>query len=144
MATSITFYNIFREKLGEKVIDLESDTFKVALCSSSYTPDADAHEAYTDLTNELSGNGYPSGGASLSTITWTKSGATVTFDADDVVFTASGGSIVARYAVLYDDTVSPKDLICYWLLDTTPADVTASDGNTLTLTIDLNGIFKLI
>jgi hypothetical protein len=81
----------------------------------------------------VAGNGYAR--QTLANQTWVRSTNTVTFNADDVVYTASGGSIVARYFVLFDDTpTSPLDpLICYGLLDQTPLDVTATDGNTLTV-----------
>ncbi len=145
MAASITFYESFREYLGDGTIDLDTDTFKVTLHTSTYTPNAGTHTVYADLTNELStASGYTNGGAALGSVTWTRSGATVTFDAADTVWTASGGSIVARYAVIRKDgtanaIVSP--LIAYILLDTTPADVTATTGNTLTLQWNASGIF---
>lgn len=144
MAASITLYHSFKTKLGNKEIDLNSDTFKVALTTSSYTPAASTHDEYADLTNELStANGYTSGGATLGTPTWNLSGGTVTWDADNTVWTASGGSIVARYAVIYDDTASGKPLVAYVLLDTTPANVTATDGNTLTIAWNASGILTL-
>lgn len=147
MAASITFYQSFREYMADGSIDLDTDTFKVMLVSSSYTPNAGTHTAKADVTNELStANGYTAGGATLGSVTWSRSGGTVTFDADDTTWTASGGSITARYAVIYDDTsTSPSAdlLVAYILLDTTPADVTATDGNTLTLQWNASGIFTL-
>lgn len=143
MAASITIYNSFRKYLGDGTIDIDTHTFKVMLCSSSYTPSASSHTVKADVTNELStANGYTAGGATLGSVTWTQSGATVTWDAADTVWPASGGSITARYAVIYDDTpTSPADpLVAYILLDTTPADVTATDGNTLTLQWNASGI----
>jgi len=61
-------------------------------------------------------------------------------DPADMVWTASGGSITARFAVLYENA---GDVVCYCLLDSTPADVTATDGNTLTITLHASGIFTL-
>ena len=147
MAASLTFYNSFREYVADGTIDLDTDTFKVTLHSSSYTPNADTHTVYADLTNELiTANGYTSGGATLGTVTWNRSGGTATFDAADTVWTASGGTITARYAVIRKDgtanaIVSP--LICYILLDTTPADVTTTAGNTLTLQWNASGILTI-
>lgn len=147
MAASLTFYQSFREYVADGTIDLDTDTFKVTLHSSSYTPNAGTHTVYADLTNELStASGYTNGGDALGSVTWNRSGGTVTFDAADTVWTASGGSITARYAVIRKDgtanaIVSP--LICYILLDTTPADVTATTGNTLTLQWNGSGIFTL-
>jgi len=61
-------------------------------------------------------------------------------DPADLVWTASGGSITARFAVIYE---SAGDVLLYCLLDDTPADVTATSGNTLTLALAVQGIFTL-
>lgn len=146
MAASLTFYNSFREYIADGTIDLDTDTFKVTLHTSSYTPST-AHTVYADLTNELStAAGYTNGGAALGSINWAHSGGTATFDAADTIWTASGGTITARYAVVRKDgtanaIVSP--LICYILLDTAPADVSATTGNTLTLAWNGSGILTL-
>jgi hypothetical protein len=53
---------------------------------------------------------------------------------------------VARYAVIYvDATVNSivKPLLCVSLLDTAPANVTATNGNTLTVAINASGVFTL-
>ncbi len=102
---------------------------------------------YGDLTNEhANANGYTTGGIALTGETWTDSSGTETFTASNVVWTASGGSIVARFAVIYcNATVNTivKPLLCVSLLDTTPADVTATTGNTLTIAPNGSGIFTL-
>ena len=102
---------------------------------------------YGDLTNEhANGNGYTTGGIALTNEVWTKSGSVATFDCDNVVWTASGGSIVARFAVIYcNATVNSivKPLLAVCLLDTTPANVTATDGNTLTIAINASGVFSM-
>lgn len=143
MAASLTFYNSFREYVADGTIDLDTHTFKVMLVASGYTPSA-AHTVKADVTNELStANGYTAGGATLGSVTWGHSGGTATFDAADTTWTASGGSIVARYAVIYDDTAASDELVCYILLDTTPADVTTTDTNTLTLQWNASGILTI-
>lgn len=147
MAASITFYQTFRKWIGDGTFDLDANTFKVTLHTSTYTPNAATQSVYADLTNELStANGYTNGGFTLTGVTWTQSGATITFDANDAAWTASGGSITARYAVIrasgtLNTHVDP--LVAYILLDTTPADVTATSGNTLTLQWNASGIFTL-
>ena len=147
MAASITFYNNWREAIG-RAIDLSSPpTVNVSLHTSAYTPDAEAHVVLADLTNQLStANGYTSGGQALASVTWTQSTTVAIFAAANTVWTASGGSITARYAILravgtFNSQVDP--LIAYILLDTTPADVTATDGNTFTLQWHANGIFRV-
>ena len=100
---------------------------------------------YGDLTNEhANANGYTTGGIALTGETWTKSGSVATFNCSAVVWTASGGSIVARFNVIYcNATVNGivKPLLCVCLLDTAPADVTATTGNTFTVTPNASGIF---
>lgn len=102
---------------------------------------------YGDLTNEhANANGYTTGGGTLSSVTLTESGGVITFDAADFVFTASGGSITARFGVIYyNGTLNSivKPLLGVSLLDTAPADVTATTGNTLTVTFNASGIFQL-
>jgi hypothetical protein len=143
MAATITIYDSFTEAVGDGRIDLDTDTFKVALLTSSYTPSM-AHDQYEDLTNQLStANGYTAGGATLGSVTWAQTSGSAKFDAADVVWTASGAGITARYAVIYDDTATGKELVAYILLDDSPADVTATAGNTLTLTFSASGIFTL-
>jgi hypothetical protein len=102
---------------------------------------------YGDLTNEhANANGYTTGGIALTNEVWTKSGSVATFDCDNVVWTASGGDIVARFAVIYcNATVNSivKPLLCVSLLDTAPADKTATNGNTFTVTISASGVFAV-
>lgn len=133
-----TFTNASKKALADGTFDLDTDSFKLALFLSTSNIGA-ASTTYAGVTNEHSNaNGYTTGGKAL-TQTWTGT-ATVTFDCDDQVWTASGGSIVARFAVIYE---VGGNVLCYCLLDSTPADVTATDGNTLTVTIHASGIFTL-
>lgn len=132
-AGTFTLYDSFAAKIGDGTIDLNSHTFKAVLLTSSYTPNA-AHDEYADLTNELStAFGYTSGGQALVSPTFGQTAGVAVFDSNDVVWTASGGSIVARYLVIYDDTPSGDPLVGYMLLDATPANVTATSGNTFTV-----------
>jgi hypothetical protein len=80
---------------------LTSDTYKMALFLSTSNIGA-ASTTYAGLTNEhANANGYTTGGIA---VTFTLAGTTtVTVDiATDPVWTASGGSITARFAVLYE------------------------------------------
>lgn len=144
MTASITFYNNWKAAVDEAV--LRTATVKLTLHTSSYTFAA-THSVYADLTNELStAVGYTNGGQALASITWGQTSGTATFDAADTVWTASGGSIVARRGVLrvvgtINSQVDP--LIASILMDTTPADVTTTDTNTLTFQWNASGIFTL-
>lgn len=149
-ADAWVIYNSAKEWIGDGTIDLDGHEFKMALfLSTSNCGDAAVGDEYGDLDNEhANANGYTTGGeACTGTITaanqWLRTVGTVKFDCDDVVWTAAGGSIVARYAVVYDDTHATKALLCYCLLDNAPANVTATTGNTLTVAIHANGVFTL-
>jgi hypothetical protein len=92
------------------------------------------------VTNEhANANGYTTGGIAIAlTLAGTT---TVTVDiATDPVWTASGGSITARFAGIYEVA---GDVLVYCLLDDTPADVTATTGNTLTVAAHTSGVFTL-
>lgn len=102
---------------------------------------------YADLTNEVAnGLGYLTGGVAITGESFTNTTGTETFTSGTAVWTASGGSIVARFGVIYKNaTVNAivKPILCVCLLDATPADVTATTGNTLTITMNASGIFTL-
>jgi hypothetical protein len=133
-----TFTNVGRTDLLNGTYDLDTDTFKMALFTSSSNLGSGT-TTYAGVTNEVAnGSGYTTGGES---VTLSLSGTTtVTVDSTDVTWTASGGPITARFAAIYE--VSGR-VLCYCLLDSTPADVTATDGNTLTVQIHASGVFTL-
>ena len=134
-----TFTNNTRTYLLNGTFDIDTDSFKNALFLSTSNIGA-ASTTYAGLTNEhANANGYTTGGIAVAL---TLSGTTtVTVDvATDPVWTASGGSIVARFSVIYEVS---GNVLCYCLLDSTPADVTVTDGNTLTIQTHVSGLFTL-
>ena len=136
-AGSWTLTNNTRTYLLDGTFDLNTDSFKIALFTSASNIGASS-TTYAGLTNEVaSGNGYTTGGNS---VTGSLSGTTtVTFDTTDpAVWTASGAGFTARYAVLYEVS---GNVLAYFLLDSTPADVTITAGNTLTITV--SNVFSL-
>ena len=144
MAASAAFYNNWL-KASQSGANLNGATLKATLHSSSYTPNVSTHAVYADLTNELStANGYSSGGATLSGVSFTLGASSVILTASPTVWNATGGSIAARYVVLrYVGTVNSQvdPLILYVLVDTTPADKTATAGNAFTVTWSASGIY---
>lgn len=127
-----TFTNTGRTKLLNGTFDLDSDSWKMALLLSTSNIGA-ASTTHAGVTNEHAGNnGYTTGGIA---VTLTLSGTTTVTVAIQTapVWTASGGSIVARFAELYE---VGGDVLAYALLDDTPGDVTTTDGNTLTVSED--------
>lgn len=140
-------YNKTKEFTGDGSIDNDADTFKARLYLSTSNAATLTNSLAADLTNEHATDSTAFGYVeqTLTSVTWVESAGTVTFDFADPSWTASGGSIVARFAVIYDDTpTSPLDpLIGFSLLDNAPADVTVTAGNTLTLNINVNGMYQV-
>lgn len=126
-------------------IDLDTHSFKIALFASTSNCDTlSGTTTLASLTNQLAtANGYTQNDKAV-TITTANSGGTITVDeTTNPVWTASGGSITARFAVIYDDTHASDQALCVCLLDTAPADVTATSGNTFTITINASGLFTI-
>lgn len=141
-------YNKFKEYMADGALDLDLDAFKVALFLAASNCETLTFDELGDLTSQVApGNGYATGGNSVTSVTWVEASGTLTFDSDDPSFTAAGGTIVFRFAVLYDDTVAlspPTDaLVCFTLADNAPLDVTIADGETLNLVLTASGYFTL-
>ena len=139
MAVTGFFYGNAFLNAFDKKIDFNSDTIKVALCTSTYTPNQDTHDFFNDITNEVSGTGYTAGGATLGTPTLTYTGGTnvLKLDGDDVSWTTS--TITARYAIIYDSTpgtAATNPLLAYVDFG---ADVTSTAG-TFSIVWDAAGI----
>ena len=136
-------YNKFPEYMGDGTIDLDTDTFNVALFLSTSDCVTLTETTYPSTNEHANGNGYATKGSPLASVTWTESSGTLTFDSANEVFTASGGSIVCRFAQIFSDTAASDELVAYSLLDNAPADVTATDTNTLTIAMHGSGIFTI-
>ena len=133
------FTNTARTKMLDGQFAIAADTYKCALILSTSNLTA-ASTTYAAVTNEhANANGYTTGGIAVDL---TLAGSTtVTADiATDPVWTASGGSITARWAMIYEVA---GDVLCFALLDSAPADVTATTGNTLTVAAHASGVFTL-
>ena len=131
--------NTGRTGLLNGTFDIDTDTFKMALFLSTSNLGA-ASTTFAGVTNEHAAvNGYTAGGIAVAlTLAGTT---TVTVDiTTDPVWTASVGSIVGRFAAIYEVS---GNILCYCLLDSTPADVTATTGNTLTVAAHASGVLTL-
>lgn len=83
-----------------------SDTWKLMLTTASYTPDQDAHQYKSDVTNEVTATGYTAGGGTVTgplTVTYDASTNTLVIDGPDVLWPASTITN-ARWGILYDST----------------------------------------
>jgi hypothetical protein len=136
-------YGNFLKQALNKEIDWDSDTIKVALLSSSYTPNQDTHDYFDDVSSfEVTGTGYTTGGLTLSSKTSTYDGTNnvIVLDAADVTWSSS--TITARYAVIYDDSgasAAAKALIGYVDFG---SDQSSTNGN-FTITWDSTGIVRI-
>jgi len=130
--------------IANKTIDLDTDSFKIALFTSSYSPNTTTDDLYSSLSNEVSSTntGYTTGGIALTmsalsvashVIKWTT--------ATSIVWTAGSAGLTCRTAVIYH--VGTSKLIAYCILDSTPADVSISSGGTLTITPNASGILTI-
>ena len=118
---------------------LDADTYKMALLLSTSNIGAGS-TTYAALTNEhANNNGYTTGGIA---VTIARSGTTTLMIdcSTDPTWTASAGSITAKWAVIYE--VSGR-VLAYCLLDSGGADVTATDGNTLQVVNHASGVISM-
>ena len=142
---SLVYNNFKYRQLGDTSVtpvNLKTDTIKLALLTSSYTPDQDAHDFFDDVSaNEVSASGsYSAGGVTLTvTTSQDNTDNEGVFDAVDVSFTSA--TITARYAVIYKSTgtSSTSPLIC--LIDF-GSDQSSSTG-TFSITFASEGILNL-
>ncbi len=132
-------------------IDFNDDAFEIALFLSTSNCDTLAIATIanlTDLTNQhatqfgyVQADGAAAG--KVLTVSAINTAGTIKVDGDNPVWTASGGSILARFAVIIDGTHANNIPIAVCKLDTADADVEATDGNTFTITQNVAGMFTL-
>jgi hypothetical protein len=97
--------NSFKTELLGGTHDLDTDTIKIALYTSSATLGAST-TAYS-TTNEVTGStGYTAGGNTLSGASITLSGSTAIVDFSDTTW--SSATITARGALIYNSSKSDK------------------------------------
>lgn len=138
MAVTISLYN-HTAKLFAEGSNAAADTYKVKLYTAATFTAANTTLAGITGTEATTGTGYTAGGQSLANVAVT----TVTtndakFDADDLTWTASGGSITASYAVLYNDTDANDPPLAFIDFGGSQS---AGDGTAFKIAWDANGIF---
>jgi hypothetical protein len=108
-------YNSAVDDMAKGAIDFDTDTFKVMLVTSSYTPNKDTHDKRDDVTNEVSGTNYTAGGVTTAcTVTKDTANDRVTLSFAAVNWASS--TITARAAVIYKSrggAASSDELVCY-------------------------------
>jgi hypothetical protein len=140
MATGNKF-NQFVADVNNKVHNLGSDVLKVMLTNTAPTA---ANAVLADITEIANGNGYTTGGATVTVSSSVQSGGVYKLvgTAASPTWTASGAVGPFRYVVLYNSTPgSPlKPLICYWDYG---SNLTLAAADTFTVVFDgTNGILQ--
>lgn len=145
-AGNFTVLNIAKLKLLNGVHDLDTHVYKMALCTSTQALDAtfagtSTDARYADLTAQVAnGNGYTTGGKTL-TMSVSRATGTITVDCNDQSWTAATFS--AKYAVIYNDTATNKDILGVVDLETTVGTGLSPSNGTLDVTINAAGLFTL-
>lgn len=136
-------YEAAKLAIANGEIDFDAHSFKIALFLSTSNCDTlSGTTGIANLTNQVATNyGYTQNTKAVTLTTSNNSGTITVDETSNPVWSASGGSITARFAVIYDDTHASKQAICVCILDVSPADVTATTGNTLTITQSASGLF---
>jgi hypothetical protein len=145
-------FTLFEEVLNAlDDIDWDADTFKVSLVKDSGSDPlaADPLPAYSGGTTNWNGaldeasdaGTYTNGGTAIGTPTFTEVGGVATFNDDGSNLSwaqdASNDTAV-RWAILYDDTTTPKHAIGFYDLGSA-FDMTTGD---LSITFSSNGLLQ--
>lgn len=121
-------------------LNLSSDVLKLMLTN---TAPVATNAVYADVsgTEIASGNGYSTGGATISSLTSTNASGvqTVSGTIANPTWTATGAMATFRYVILYDTTASGSPLLGWW--DNGSA-VSLTTGQTFTVTAS-SGFFTL-
>ena len=125
MASFNKFYS-FVEALCEKKHDLSSDVIKVALCNATNAPTA-TDAVLTDLTT-VSTTGLDD--TTPTIVSSSQTAGVYSLVLADLTMTASSDVGPFRYVVLYDDTATNKELICWYDYG---SEITLHSGESLTL-----------
>jgi hypothetical protein len=122
--------------------DWDTNTIKVSLHTSTYSPNLDTHDFYDDVTNEVSSTNYTAGGFTLTSPTITVDGASneVRLDAADASWTTV--TFTTRYGVVYKSTGTASTSPLIALIDF-GADQTVSAAN-FSIVFAATGVIKAV
>ena len=104
MAAPATPYGAFLQAVVAGQINYATDTYKLLLTTSSYTPDRDHHQYLSDITDEVVGAGYTAGGVTLTGLneTYDETTHAAIVVADAAMWAAA--TVSFRYGVVYKST----------------------------------------
>ena len=131
-----TKFDCFVEDLAEGMHDLSSDQLTVALTNSA--PTAANDDELADIS-EITYTNCSS--RNITTSSSSQTSGTYSLVLDDLVLTASGGTVGPfRYVVIYNNGATNDELICY---DDKGSSITLQDGETLTIDFNAAGLFTI-
>lgn len=107
MAITQAIANSFKQEVMQEAHDIDNDTFKIALYTSTAT--LDATTTVYSATNEISGTGYTATGNTLAGNVVTLDTGVAIVDFTDSAWTSS--SFTARGALIYNSTNGNKALV---------------------------------
>jgi hypothetical protein len=93
-------YNSFVRDAITGAVDTDTDTFKMMLVTSTYAA-AKSHSKRSDVTNEVSGTGYTSGGNACAVSVGTVDNVNNRVDLNFTVTSWTSATITARAGVIY-------------------------------------------
>lgn len=138
MAVTISLYN-HTAKLFAEGSNAAADTYKLKLYSAATFDATNTTLVGVTGTETTTATGYTAGGQALANVAVTTTTTNdAKFDADDVTWTASGGSIDAAYAIIYNDTDVNDPPIAFIDFGGTQS---AGDGTDFKVVWNVNGIF---
>lgn len=147
-AQSWKVYNLAKKKIGNSSISLASTVFRITLHTSASNAPTLTLGTYASLNNEVAeGNGYSSSGKALANEVWTvgASAKQYKFDADDVIWTGTGGAINnIKYAVIWLSAASAGGRHLLAVSSLTSSQFNLASGNTLTVQMASTGILTLV
>ena len=142
MAVSALWFGNAFVSMANKLLDVDSDTWKTALQTSTFTPNQDTHDFYNDVTNEVSSTNYTAGGVAISPLTSTYTGATNVWNVDGSDAAWTTVTFTMRNAVVYDTTPGTSATDPLLMYVDAGADQTVSAAN-FSIVWDSAGIAKV-
>ena len=137
MAVTINLYNHTR-KLFLSGENASGDTYKLQLLTAATFDATHTTLAGAGGTEVANGNGYTTGGVTLTNVTVSVTNTDeAKFDADDASWTATGGSITAGFGRIYNDTDANKPVVAFINFD---GSKTATDGTDFKVVWNAAGI----
>jgi len=135
----VASYNKFQpfvEAVAEKKHNLGSDTLKVALTNTAPTADSDALTDITEIDYTYCSD------RALTVSSSSQTSGTYKLVVADKTISASGGAVGPfRYVVIYNDTATNDDLICWFDYGSS---ITLADGESIVLDFDdSNGLLTI-